>query len=248
MAKDDPPVTFGGWLKQHRRALDLTQDELARRVGCSVFAMRKIEAGERRPSKQLALLLAAALEIPQEDRGIFLRIARGELNLERLRPPAPDSSTSGSAEPSPVHPVVRLPVPPTPLIGRETDLAAIGQPTGDLSGPAAGDPERTSIWPHVEERIVDERSGRVLNANVEQYKILGSKDVPVIVPLLVNLYAGKNNAHARGIGEPAVIPTAAAVANAVSHALGARVLDLPITPQRVLATLARKNSKAKVTA
>lgn len=99
-----------------------------------------------------------------------------------------------------------------------------------------------------EERIVDERSGRVLNANVEQYKILGSKDVPVIVPLLVNLYAGKNNAHARGIGEPAVIPTAAAVANAVSHALGARVLDLPITPQRVLATLARKNSKAKVTA
>ena len=36
------------------------------------------------------------------------------------------------------------------------DLAAIGQPTGDLSGPAAGDPERTSIWPHVEERIVDQ--------------------------------------------------------------------------------------------
>lgn len=35
------------------------------------------------------------------------------------------------------------------------DLGAIGQPTGDLSGPAAGDPERTSIWPHVEERIVD---------------------------------------------------------------------------------------------
>ncbi|MCA0293970.1 MAG: DEAD/DEAH box helicase [Actinobacteria bacterium] len=36
------------------------------------------------------------------------------------------------------------------------DLGAIGQPTGDLSGPAAGDPERTSIWPHVEERIVDQ--------------------------------------------------------------------------------------------
>ncbi len=36
------------------------------------------------------------------------------------------------------------------------DLAAIGQPTGELSGPAAGDPERSSIWPHVEERIVDQ--------------------------------------------------------------------------------------------
>ncbi|HEY3409652.1 MAG TPA: DEAD/DEAH box helicase, partial [Propionicimonas sp.] len=36
------------------------------------------------------------------------------------------------------------------------DLAAIGDLTGDLSGPAAGQPERTSIWPHVEERIVDQ--------------------------------------------------------------------------------------------
>ena len=36
------------------------------------------------------------------------------------------------------------------------DLAAIGEPTGDLSGPAAGDPQRTSIWPHVEESIVDQ--------------------------------------------------------------------------------------------
>jgi len=35
------------------------------------------------------------------------------------------------------------------------DLAAIGESTGDLAGPAAGEPERTSIWPHVEERIVD---------------------------------------------------------------------------------------------
>ncbi|MGC3994963.1 MAG: DEAD/DEAH box helicase [Propionicimonas sp.] len=36
------------------------------------------------------------------------------------------------------------------------DLGAIGQPTGNLSGAAAGDPERTSVWPHVEERIVDQ--------------------------------------------------------------------------------------------
>ncbi|MFZ1913002.1 MAG: DEAD/DEAH box helicase, partial [Propionicimonas sp.] len=36
------------------------------------------------------------------------------------------------------------------------DLTALGQPTGDLSGPAAGEPQRNSIWPHVEERIVDQ--------------------------------------------------------------------------------------------
>ncbi len=35
------------------------------------------------------------------------------------------------------------------------DLGELGQPTGDLSGPAAGEPPRASIWPHVEERVVD---------------------------------------------------------------------------------------------
>ena len=71
-----------------------------------------------------------------------------------------------------------------------------------------------------EERVVDERSGRVLNPNVEFYKILGSKDTPEIVPIVVDHYPGKNNAHARGIGEPTTVPTAAAVANAIAHATG----------------------------
>ena len=90
-----------------------------------------------------------------------------------------------------------------------------------------------------EERVVDERSGRVLNPNVESYKILGSKDTPEIVPLLVDLYPGKNNAHARGIGEPATVPTAAAVANAIAHATGIRPTALPITPARILALLGK---------
>ncbi|MGE5716965.1 MAG: xanthine dehydrogenase family protein molybdopterin-binding subunit [Acidobacteriota bacterium] len=90
-----------------------------------------------------------------------------------------------------------------------------------------------------EERIVDERSGRVLNPNVEFYKVLGSKDTPEIVPIVVDFYPGKNNAHARGIGEPATVPTAAAVANAVAHATGVRPTALPITPARVLDALGR---------
>jgi xanthine dehydrogenase YagR molybdenum-binding subunit len=89
-----------------------------------------------------------------------------------------------------------------------------------------------------EERIVDERNGRFMNPNVEFYKILGAKDVPEIVPIVLDVYAGKNNAHVRGIGEPATIPTSAAVANAVSHALGVRITELPITPARVLAAVA----------
>ncbi len=90
-----------------------------------------------------------------------------------------------------------------------------------------------------EERVVDERSGRVLNPNVEFYKILGSKDTPEIVPLLVDHYPGKNNAHARGIGEPATVPTAAAVANAIAHATGIRPTALPITPARILDALGK---------
>ncbi|HEX7614564.1 MAG TPA: xanthine dehydrogenase family protein molybdopterin-binding subunit [Thermoanaerobaculia bacterium] len=90
-----------------------------------------------------------------------------------------------------------------------------------------------------EERIVDERTGRVLNPNVEFYKILGSKDTPEIVPILVDFYPGKNNAHARGIGEPATVPTAAAVANAVAHATGIRPTALPITPARILDALGK---------
>jgi transcriptional regulator with XRE-family HTH domain len=78
------PLYFGEWLKGRRKQLDLTQSELARRAGCSVPALRKIEAGERRPSKQLAGLLAKSLEIPSEDQIIFIKVARGEQSVERL--------------------------------------------------------------------------------------------------------------------------------------------------------------------
>jgi transcriptional regulator with XRE-family HTH domain len=57
----DPPLTFGDWLQQRRKALDLTREQLAARVGCSVSALRRAETGERRPSGQLAELLANGL-------------------------------------------------------------------------------------------------------------------------------------------------------------------------------------------
>ncbi len=90
-----------------------------------------------------------------------------------------------------------------------------------------------------EERVVDERYGRVMNPNVEFYKVLGAKDTPKIVPIVLDFYPGKNNAHARGIGEPATVPTAAAVANAVAHATGVRPTALPITPARLLDALGK---------
>jgi predicted ATPase/transcriptional regulator with XRE-family HTH domain len=116
------PSTFGEWLKARRKALDLTQEELARHTGCSIFALRKIESGERKPSKQLASLLADALQIREEDRLTFIRVARGDLNLQRI-PSAGLGVKPALLFPQPALP--HLPVPPTPLLGRDRELAAM---------------------------------------------------------------------------------------------------------------------------
>ena len=67
--------TFGDWLGQRRRALDLTQEELAGQVGCSAVTLRLLEREERRPSTQIAKRLADVLQIPPEERPSFLELA-----------------------------------------------------------------------------------------------------------------------------------------------------------------------------
>ena len=63
-------------VRQQRRTLDLTQEELARRVGCAPVTLRKIEYGDLRPSQQIAERLAMALAIPLDERAEFVRQAR----------------------------------------------------------------------------------------------------------------------------------------------------------------------------
>jgi transcriptional regulator with XRE-family HTH domain len=77
-------TSFGNWIKRRRKALDLTQGELARRIGCSMSAIYKIEADERRPSRQVAELLAAHLEIPEDQHTLFLKVARQEKSTGHL--------------------------------------------------------------------------------------------------------------------------------------------------------------------
>src|SRR3954467_11383226 len=67
---------FGLWLKQRRRALDLTQETLGTRVGYATATIRKIEAGERRPSREVAERLAAALELAPDELMTFMTRAR----------------------------------------------------------------------------------------------------------------------------------------------------------------------------
>jgi xanthine dehydrogenase YagR molybdenum-binding subunit len=80
----------------------------------------------------------------------------------------------------------------------------------------------------------------MLNPNLEQYKACGIKDVPNIDVILTEVLSGNNSVGAYGIGEPATIPTAAAIANAVGDALGVHVRSLPITPAKILAALGSK--------
>ena len=70
--------SFGHWLRLKRKALDLTREELAERVGYSSATIRKIEDEERRPSAQIAERLAEIFGIPPNERIAFLQFARGD--------------------------------------------------------------------------------------------------------------------------------------------------------------------------
>jgi xanthine dehydrogenase YagR molybdenum-binding subunit len=89
-----------------------------------------------------------------------------------------------------------------------------------------------------EGRVVDRETGLVLNADLEEYKIPTIADMPELLASAVNkadLLA--NNVGSKGAGEPPIIPTAAAIANAIFNATGVRVRGLPITPRRMLEAL-----------
>src|SRR5215207_3664801 len=106
-------TSFGQWLKQRRKALDLTREELAGRVGCATITLYKIEADKRRPSKQMAALLAENLNIPSEEHAAFIQFVRAE--------------TVNASAPwgTPFHSPTNLSTPPTPLIGRDEEVAAL---------------------------------------------------------------------------------------------------------------------------
>ena len=86
-----------------------------------------------------------------------------------------------------------------------------------------------------EERVMDDLSGVLLNPNFETYKLPGIADVPDIEIVLINM----PERGVIGIGEPATVATAGAIANAVANAIGVRVPSLPITPAKILAALGK---------
>ncbi len=92
-----------------------------------------------------------------------------------------------------------------------------------------------------EERVVDQASGVVLNANLQDYKVPTAADIPQMLASGLDIPdIAANHVGAKGAGEPPIIPTAAAIANAIYNATGVRVAALPITRRRLLEALAEQ--------
>jgi CO/xanthine dehydrogenase Mo-binding subunit len=91
------------------------------------------------------------------------------------------------------------------------------------------------------------RNGKVMNPNFLDYKMLTAKDVPNIEALVIETDDPAGPFGAKGIGEPGLVPTAPAIANAIYDAVGVRIKDLPITPEKVLAALKEKASQRGMT-
>jgi xanthine dehydrogenase YagR molybdenum-binding subunit len=97
-----------------------------------------------------------------------------------------------------------------------------------------------------EEKIVDARTGKTLNPNMEFYKLAGLGDIG---ELKVHMMTGKgyDERGVIGLGEPPVVSPGAVISNAVANAIGVRVPFLPLTADRVLAALEKKGgSNARV--
>jgi len=119
--------SFGYWVHRRRKALDVTQAVLARQVGCSTITIKKIEADERRPSDQMATRLADCLQIPDQERGAFLRAARSEQGVD----PLAVTNQTGATRPLPVSTPSNLPAQLTSLLGRQTEVAELTRMLAD---------------------------------------------------------------------------------------------------------------------
>jgi len=121
-------VSFGEWVRQRREALNFTRADLAQRVTCSEITIKKIERDERRPSRELAELLAEHLLIPPPWRDHFVQRARGEF----VAGPAP----LAEAPPPPFFLQAEQPYELPRFVAREAELGWLDE---HLQAALAGD-------------------------------------------------------------------------------------------------------------
>jgi predicted ATPase/transcriptional regulator with XRE-family HTH domain/Tfp pilus assembly protein PilF len=126
----DETFSLGRWVRRRRKALDLTQADLAGQVGCSAEFLRKIEADARRPSKEVAARLARHLLLAPDECEAFVRAARAEVAPDYLSDPMNSVPRpefvyqSGMRTDQPIH---NLPALINPLIGREVVITSLAR-------------------------------------------------------------------------------------------------------------------------
>ena len=87
------------------------------------------------------------------------------------------------------------------------------------------------------------QEGRLVTPSFSEYLMPTSMDVPRVQTIVLESRSGLGPFGAKGIGEPALIPTAPAILAAIHHATGARVTRLPATPERVRAAILQLEGK-----
>ena len=117
-------IPFGVWVRRRRRALELTQQRLGELVACATITVRKIETGERRPSRAMAERLADVLGIDTGERARFVAAARSWSTPRGLDP------LGDPAGPSP------LPASLTDLVGRDREMSDLARLLAIAGGPA----------------------------------------------------------------------------------------------------------------
>jgi xanthine dehydrogenase YagR molybdenum-binding subunit len=135
------------------------------------------------------------------------------------------------------------------LLGRVRVLTAhTGIAVGKIAAPAlaksqaAGSVIQGIGYALYEGREVDPQSGDILTAGLEDYRIPGIADTPVIDVHLDEGGFGHVLGGSAGLGEVATVPTAAALANAIRHAVGVRPQEIPLRPDRLLGLLNARRS------
>ena len=106
-------------------------------------------------------------------------------------------------------------------------------------GQLIGGPVMATSETLLEEIVYDQRTGLPLNFDWVDYRMATMADAPPVDPVLLEVWKGAGTYPASGIGESVTTTTPCAIANAVHNAVGVRITDLPITPDKVLRALGR---------
>ncbi|MBA3944476.1 MAG: tetratricopeptide repeat protein [Herpetosiphonaceae bacterium] len=185
--------SFGHWLHRRRTALGLTQEQLGQCVGCARATIRKIEADERRPSREIAERLAIHLRVAAEELADFVRFARGEISTQPppLQPPPEHSPWQHRSAMR-----TNLPFRRSTLLGREQEVRKVKallrrDDVGPVTLTGAGGIGKTRLALQIATELADDFSDGVWFVDLAPIS-----DVNLVLPITAQVLGIKKTAGA----------------------------------------------------